>query len=72
MPSNLDWIAILGIVGSVASVAGLVYAFVLARQAQHRKLLAYEVTHPLPPRTSSQIQSSIASRSFTNDRVRPP
>ena len=48
MLSNLDWIAILGIIGSVASVAGLVYAFVLARQAQHRKLLAYEVTHPLP------------------------
>jgi hypothetical protein len=48
MTVALDWIAWLGIVGSIASVIGLLYAFIVARHTEPRKLLAYEVTHPLP------------------------
>lgn len=45
---NLDWIAILGIFGTLISVVGLIYAWIVARRSDRKKIFTYDVTSPLP------------------------
>lgn len=45
---NLDWIAVLGVFGTLASVIGLIYAWVVARRSDRKKIFTYDVASPLP------------------------
>lgn len=40
----LDWITLGSIVGTVASIAGLIYAWVVARRSDRKKILTYQVS----------------------------
>lgn len=41
----MDW---LNLLGTVISIVGLVYAWVVARQSNRQKILTYDITDPLP------------------------
>lgn len=41
-------LTLFGVAGTIASIIGLLYAFIVARRSDRRKLLTYHVTPPLP------------------------
>ncbi|HYG09842.1 MAG TPA: hypothetical protein VD835_07715 [Pyrinomonadaceae bacterium] len=65
---NPDWVTAAGIFGTLASVMGLIYAWVVARRSDRKKKLTYDVNYPLE--LASVLPDRIEHRlSITYERV---
>lgn len=62
-----DWLTIIGIIGTVASIIGLPYAYILTRRSDRKKILTYYVTSP--PRFIDFPQEWIEHRPIVYTRV---
>jgi hypothetical protein len=45
---KIDWLSIVAVLGTIGTLVGLILTILYARRADRQKILAYDITPPLP------------------------